>query len=38
MAGLLNIGSENKDDAFYRYKMPRLLAKVSLILYPLQLD
>lgn len=26
---LLNIGASNKDDAFYRYKMPRLITKVE---------
>jgi hypothetical protein len=25
-----NIGGENAGDAFYRYKMPRLVAKVQL--------
>jgi hypothetical protein len=25
-----NIGADNAGDAFYRYKMPRLVAKVSL--------
>eukprot|EP00898_Chlorokybus_atmophyticus_P009185 jgi/Chlat1/9268/Chrsp99S08491 len=29
MAGLLNIGQSNSDDAFYRYKMPRLIAKIE---------
>lgn len=24
-----NIGGENAGDAFYRYKMPKLIAKVS---------
>lgn len=26
---LLNIGASNKDDAFYRYKMPRLITKIE---------
>eukprot|EP00246_Nothoceros_aenigmaticus_P012653 TRINITY_DN4031_c0_g1_i1.p1 TRINITY_DN4031_c0_g1~~TRINITY_DN4031_c0_g1_i1.p1 ORF type:complete len:471 (+),score=128.68 TRINITY_DN4031_c0_g1_i1:424-1836(+) len=26
---LLNIGASNRDDAFYRYKMPRLLTKIE---------
>lgn len=26
---VVNIGSDNADDAFYRYKMPKLQAKVE---------
>jgi translation initiation factor 5 len=26
---LQNIGASNKDDAFYRYKMPRMLTKIE---------
>jgi len=29
MSGLVNIGAENADDGFYRYKMPQLVAKVE---------
>ena len=29
MAGVINIGGENAGDAFYRYKMPKLQARVS---------
>ena len=29
MAGIVNIGEANAGDAFYRYKMPKLIAKVE---------
>ena len=29
MAGVINIGAGNADDQFYRYKMPKLQARVS---------
>ncbi|GAQ92007.1 Translation initiation factor 5 [Klebsormidium nitens] len=29
MAGVVNIGVGNQDDAFYRYKMPKLITKVE---------
>lgn len=29
MAGVINIGAANADDAFYRYKMPKLVAKIE---------
>ncbi|CAG9466152.1 unnamed protein product [Pedinophyceae sp. YPF-701] len=29
MSGLINIGADNADDAHYRYKMPKLIAKIE---------
>jgi len=31
MSGLVNIGADNAGDAHYRYKMPKLIAKVCVL-------